>query len=45
MNLNWITRVFELFTTTELVLARLVIFAVFLLGLWTLFQALRHVER
>lgn len=38
MTLKTLTKIFEWFTTTELILARLVIFALFLIGLWTVFQ-------
>jgi hypothetical protein len=38
MALQTLARIFEWFTTAELLLARLVMFAVFLVGLWTVFR-------
>lgn len=38
MQLRTLARIFDWFTTAELLLARLVIFALFLIGLWTVFQ-------
>lgn len=31
-------KIFEWFTTAEMLLARFVVFALFLIGLWTVFQ-------
>lgn len=38
MTLTQLQAVFEWFTTIELLLARVVMFALFLIGLWTVFQ-------
>jgi hypothetical protein len=38
MNPQSLLKIFEWFTTAEMLLARFVVFVLFLIGLWTVFQ-------